>query len=111
MKALLIAAIAVEMSYPFALVLLERRKAKHSYVDGRQVVFTGSAWGLLGNWIKWLLLSIVTFGVYLFWVERRVQRWMWEHTELEPGRDLPWDVPHRGSMALTPSSPSFSHAA
>ena len=44
------------------------------------------AWALSGHWVKWLLLSIVTFGVYLFWVERRVQRWMWEHTELDvPG--------------------------
>ena len=98
MTALLIVAVAVAMTYPFALVLLERQKAKHSYVDGRQLVFTGSAWGLMGNWVKWMLLSIVTFGVYLFWVERRVQRWMWEHTELDPGRDLPWDMPHPSSM-------------
>jgi uncharacterized membrane protein YjgN (DUF898 family) len=98
MTALLIAVLALEICYPFALVRRERRKAKQSSIDGRQVVFTGSAVGLFGNWIKWLLLSIVTFGVYLFWVERRVQRWMWEHTELEPGRDLPWDMPHRGSM-------------
>ena len=101
MKALLILAIVVEMSYPFALVLLERRKARHSYVDGRQVVFTGSPWALLGNWVKWLVLSIVTFGVYLFWVERRVQRWISEHTELEPGhveRHPSWAPPDGASV-------------
>lgn len=98
MMSLLIVALAVEMSYPIVLVLRERRKARHSHVDGRQLVFTGSPWGLLGHWLKWLLLSIVTFGVYLFWVGRRVQRWTWEHTELEPGRDLPWDMPHRSTM-------------
>ena len=98
MKVLLIVAIALAMCYPFALVVLQRQKAKHSYVDGRQLVFTGSAWSLLGNWVKWLLLSIVTFGVYLYWVQRRVERWTWEHTELEPGRDRPWDAPHQTSV-------------
>jgi len=33
---------------------------------GRQLAFKGSAWGLLGRWIGWLLLIIVTLGVYSF---------------------------------------------
>ena len=80
MTALLITALAFEICYPFALVYRERRKAKRSYVDGRQLVFTGSALDLFGNWIKWLLLSIVTLGIYVFWVGPRVQKWIWEHT-------------------------------
>ena len=35
--------------YPFALVLKERWRAKHSYIDGQRLVFTGSAVGLFGN--------------------------------------------------------------
>jgi hypothetical protein len=80
MTALLIAALALEICYPFALVYRERRKAKQSSIDGRQLVFTGSALDLFGNWIKWLLLSIVTLGIYVFWVGPRVQKWIWEHT-------------------------------
>jgi hypothetical protein len=30
---------------------------------GYQLVFTGSATGLLGNWLKWLFLSIITIGI------------------------------------------------
>lgn len=70
--------------FPFALVLNERWRAKHSYIDGRQLVFTGSAWGLFGSWIKWLLLSVVTLGIYLFWVGPRIAAWKWEHTDFEP---------------------------
>ena len=80
MTGLLIAALALEVCYPFAVVFRERWKAKHSCVDGRQLVFTGSALDLFRNWIKWLLLSIVTFGIYVFWVGPRVQQWIWEHT-------------------------------
>lgn len=66
--------------YPFAVVLRERWRAKHSWIEGRQLVFTGSAWGLFGLWWKWLLLSIATLGIYLFWVGPRIYRWKWEHT-------------------------------
>jgi uncharacterized membrane protein YjgN (DUF898 family) len=67
--------------YPFALVLRERWRAKHSYIDGQQLVFTGSGWGLFGLWIKWFLLIIITLGIYLFWVGPRIARWKWEHTD------------------------------
>ena len=40
----------------------------------------GSAWGLIGNWVKWFLLCIVTIGIYGFWVAPRITRWKWEHT-------------------------------
>jgi uncharacterized membrane protein YjgN (DUF898 family) len=70
--------------YPFALVLRERWKAKHSYIDGQRLVFSGSAWGLFGNWVKWLLLIFVTLGIYSFWVVPRVTKWKWENTDFDP---------------------------
>jgi uncharacterized membrane protein YjgN (DUF898 family) len=92
MIALLISVLALELCYPFALVRRERLKAKYSYIDGRQLVFTGSAWSLFGIWIKFLLLTIVTLGIYAFWIGPRIQRWKWEHTALAPDPDL---APHR----------------
>lgn len=77
----LITAVTLGLCYPFAVVLRERWRAKHSYIDGKQLIFTGSAWGLFGNWIKWLLLSIITLGIYLFWVGPRIQKWIWENTD------------------------------
>jgi uncharacterized membrane protein YjgN (DUF898 family) len=82
--AVLITVFTLGICYPFALVLKERWRAKHSYIDGQRLVFTGSAIGLFGNWIKWLLLSVVTFGIYLFWVGPRIARWKWEHTDFDP---------------------------
>lgn len=79
----LITVVTLGICYPFALVLVERWRAKHSYIDGRRLVFTGSAWGLFGNWVKWLLLSIITLGIYLFWVIPRLTQWKWEHTDFD----------------------------
>ncbi|KQU70468.1 DUF898 family protein [Phycicoccus sp. Root101] len=80
---LLITVCSVGICYPFALVLVERWRAKHSYIDGQRLVFTGSAIGLFGNWIKWLLLSVITLGIYLLWVGPRIAAWKWKHTDFE----------------------------
>ena len=68
---------------PFAVVLLERWRAKHSYIDGHRLAFRGSGFGLFGLWIKWWLLCLVTLGVYGFWVMPRLARWKWENTAFE----------------------------
>lgn len=77
----LVTVFTLGICYPFALVLRQRWRAKHSYIDGKQLVFTGSAWGLFGNWIKWLLLIIVTLGIYSLWVGPRIQKWVWQNTD------------------------------
>jgi uncharacterized membrane protein YjgN (DUF898 family) len=78
---MLITIVTLGICYPFALVLRERWRAKHSYIDGRRLDFTGSAMGLFGNWIKWLILIIVTIGIYAFWVGPRIAAWKWKHTD------------------------------
>ncbi len=67
--------------YPYALVLMERWRAKHTYIDGQQLVFTGTGIGLFGLWIKWFLLIIITVGIYSFWVAPRIVKWKIEHTD------------------------------
>ncbi|HEX3568402.1 MAG TPA: DUF898 family protein [Candidatus Saccharimonadales bacterium] len=67
--------------YPYALVLMQRWKAKHTYVKGYRLKFTGTGIGLFGQWVKWLLLCIITCGIYGFWVAPRLQRWIVEHTD------------------------------
>jgi uncharacterized membrane protein YjgN (DUF898 family) len=76
----LITVCTLGLCYPFALVLRERWRAKHSYIEGRQLAFTGTGWGLFGLWWKWLILIIITLGIYGLWVGPRVYRWKWEHT-------------------------------
>lgn len=77
----LITTLTLGICYPFSVVLMQRWRAKHSYIEGRQLVFTGTAIGLFGLWIKWFLLSVITFGIYLFWVMPRIEQWKWEHTD------------------------------
>jgi uncharacterized membrane protein YjgN (DUF898 family) len=79
--AVLVTTVSLGICYPFGVVLVERWRAKHSYIDGRQLVFTGSAIGLFGLWIKWFLLIVVTLGIYSLWVGPRIAQWKWENTD------------------------------
>lgn len=75
-----ITAITFGICYPFSFVITEQWRAKHSFIDGRQLVFTGTGGGLFGLWIKWFLLIVITLGIYGFWVAPRIAKWKWEHT-------------------------------
>ena len=79
--AFVITVLTLGIAYPYALVLKQRWVAKHTYIDGRQLHFTGSAMGLFGHWIKWILLCVITLGIYSFWVQPRVHKWVVEHTD------------------------------
>lgn len=67
------------IAYPWAVCMRYRWKSQHTLVFGRRVHFSGTGIGLFGSWIKWLLLSVITFGIYGFWVAPRLTRWITEH--------------------------------
>ena len=72
------------IGFPFALVLLERWRAKHTYIDGQRLRFSGTGLGLCGLLIKSFLLCFVTLGMYSFWVVPRIEQWRIEHTGFDP---------------------------
>jgi len=82
--ATLVTVLTLGICLPFALVLFQRWRAKHTLLLGQRLRFTGSATHLFGLWIKWWLLCIVTLGIYGFWVGPRLMRWVVEHTDIDP---------------------------
>lgn len=66
--------------YPWALCMVYGWKINHTVVNGRRLKFTGSAIGLFGNWIKWLLLCIFTLGIYSFWLGIALEKWKAKNT-------------------------------
>jgi uncharacterized membrane protein YjgN (DUF898 family) len=53
---------------------------EHTVINGQRLFFDGTATQLFGNWIKWLLLMIVTLGIYGFWVGIAMKKWEVKHT-------------------------------
>ena len=66
--------------YPWALCMIYGWKINHTVIEGRRLKFNGTAVGLFGNWIKWLLLIVVTFGIYGFWVHIKLEQWKVKNT-------------------------------
>lgn len=67
--------------YPWACCMIYNWETKHTVVNGRRLRFIGTAIGLFGNWIKWFLLTIVTCGIYGFWLSIKLKKWKVAHTE------------------------------
>jgi uncharacterized membrane protein YjgN (DUF898 family) len=79
----LITACTLGICYPWAVRLTYSWRTNHTIVNGWRLQFTGSAIELFGYWIKWLLLIIITLGIYGFWVHPRIARWQVEHQAID----------------------------
>ncbi len=65
---------------PWAICMIYGWRINHTVIEGRRLRFTGTAVGLFGSWIKWLLLCIITCGIYSFWVFIALEKWKVENT-------------------------------
>ncbi len=66
---------------PWAFTMVYSYEANHTVLDGRRLRFKGTARGLFVQWIKWLLLTIVTLGIYGFWVNLALKKWRTKNLE------------------------------
>lgn len=65
---------------PWAVCIREKWIAEHTIIDGKQLVFDGTGGQLFGSYIKWFLLSIITLGIYSFWLSIKMKQWVVSHT-------------------------------
>lgn len=56
---------------------------EHQVIDDRKLVFEGKAASLFGQWVKWILLSVVTVGVYAFVVPIKKMQWITKNTHIQ----------------------------
>lgn len=80
----LISTISLGLLFPFMYCWGLRWEAEHTYINGRRLVFDGNGAQLFGRFIIWLLLSIVTLGIY-FIVKGSIalRAWKTKHTHFE----------------------------
>lgn len=78
----LIMGITLGIALPWAVCMKEKWYAEHTIVDGKKLVFDGNAVQLFGNYIKWFLLSLITCGIYSFWLSIKMKQWVVSHTHL-----------------------------
>ncbi len=75
-----ITACTLGICLPWAYTMVYSWEAKHTVINGKRLRFDGSAVGLFAQWIKWFLLTVITFGIYGFWVDIKLKQWKVAHT-------------------------------
>lgn len=65
---------------PYVICRGYRWQLEHQVIDGQRLVFDGKAGQLFGTWIKWVLLSVITLGIYALWLPIKKQKWLTSHT-------------------------------
>lgn len=76
----LITLITIGICFPVALCMKYNWEVKHTVIEGRRLAFNGHAIQLVGNWIKWLLLSIITLFIFALWIPIKLKKWITKHT-------------------------------
>lgn len=78
--ATLITFFSLGILFPWAVCLQYGWKINHTVVGGRRLKFIGSHMSLFVNLLKWLLLCIITIGIYSFWVGISLEKWKAKNT-------------------------------
>lgn len=76
----LITALTLGICLPWGVCMLQNWEVKHTVINGKRLAFDGKAIQLFGLWIKWLLLIIITLGIYAFWVDISLKKLITKHT-------------------------------
>ena len=68
------------IALPWAVCIQQNWLCGHTVIDGRRLVFTGKGWDFLLELLKILGLCIITLGLYIFWANIAIYRWMTKNT-------------------------------
>ncbi len=64
---------------PWAICYMMKFIISHAVIDGKRLAFEGTGGGLFVNWLKWALLTLITCGIYSFWVTPQLYKWIASH--------------------------------
>jgi hypothetical protein len=79
----LIMGLTCGIATPWAICYMMKFVIGHAVIEGKRLRFVGKGGSLFGNWIKWMLLTMITCGIYGFWVTPRMYKWVVSNIEFE----------------------------
>lgn len=82
MLGLLITIPTLGILYPLAYAWLYKWRVSHTVVNGYRLKFDGHAGSLIGRWILYELLSIITLTIFAWFVPVRINKWATARTTM-----------------------------
>ncbi|QWB95171.1 DUF898 domain-containing protein [Mycoplasmatota bacterium] len=78
--AFLVSTVTFGIAIPFMVCYKEKWIAQHTLIDGYQLDFDGKGSQLIGKWLLWLLLTIVTLSIFALFMPMKLKKWKITHT-------------------------------
>lgn len=75
--------VTLTVAEPWVICRTYRWKITHQVIDGKRLSFDGRGGQLVGNYWWWSFLTVITIGIYGFWVPKKIQQWLTKHTYIE----------------------------
>ena len=75
--------VSLFLLFPVAYILLSKWDAKHTVYDGKWLSFDGAYGDLFKRWFVFCALIILTYGLFIFLLPRRLEIWRYRHTHIE----------------------------
>lgn len=79
----LISVITLGIGAPWGKCMLYSYQMKHTVYNGKRLKFEGTGGDLFVNMFKWILLTIITFGIYAFFIPVRKTKWVISNIHFE----------------------------
>jgi uncharacterized membrane protein YjgN (DUF898 family) len=76
----LITLLTFGIGLPWAICIEQKWVIEHTEIDGKNLGFNGKGVDLFGKMLLWILLAVVTFGIYCLWIPIKMKQWMVSHT-------------------------------
>lgn len=83
LKCLLLGIFTLGLAYPWIICMKYESTCKHTVICGKRLKFIGNPKELIGHWIFWWILIVITFGLYGLVVKIRFQQWTSANTIFE----------------------------
>ena len=68
------------LAAPWAVCIKYKWELNNTIIKGRKLKFVGSGSSLFLHYIKWWILTVITFGIYGFWLKIKMLQWKTENT-------------------------------
>lgn len=83
LKCLLLGIVTLGLAYPWILCMKYEEKCEYTVICGKRLKFIGDPKELIGHWLLWWILIIITLGFYSLVVSVRFEQWTTANTIFE----------------------------
>ena len=83
----LLTIVTLGIASPWGYVMFQSWLCRNTIIDGHRLYFDGTGTQLFGNYIKWWFFTLITFGIYGFWLYNKMTAWRVKHTHMVPSEN------------------------